>query len=36
MKDNGLRSAGDTHGLELESKLYAEWNSINLCELRSF
>ncbi|KAM3583073.1 plasma membrane localization protein, variant 2 [Umbelopsis sp. WA50703] len=36
MKDNGLRSAGDTHGLELESKLYAEWNSINLLNEKSY
>lgn len=32
MNDNGLRQAGDSHGLELESKLYAEWNGINLCK----
>jgi hypothetical protein len=32
MKDKTLRSSDDSHGLELESKLYAEWNTINICK----
>lgn len=36
MNDNGLRQAGDSHGLELESKLYAEWNGINLLNEQSY
>jgi hypothetical protein len=34
MKDTGLRGPDDKHGLELESKLYAEWNTINLRKLK--
>jgi hypothetical protein len=32
MKDKALRGSDDSHGLELESKLYAEWNTINICK----
>ncbi|KAH8551111.1 hypothetical protein BGW37DRAFT_426572, partial [Umbelopsis sp. PMI_123] len=32
MEDHSLREPNDSHGLDLESKLYAEWNTINLCK----
>ncbi|GAB5593003.1 plasma membrane localization protein [Umbelopsis nana] len=36
MKDNGLRGPDDSHGLELESRLYAEWNTINILNEKSY
>ncbi|KAI9288404.1 hypothetical protein BC943DRAFT_316450 [Umbelopsis sp. AD052] len=36
MKSPTLRGSNDSHGLDLESKLYAEWNTINLLNEKSY